>query len=115
RKSRMSMALALAPLMIQLFVIRHEPWIAIILGAIAGAFLASTLSQAAPAAALVTLMIVVRGVQPWHFASSVQPFLWVPFGGFLKMDWATGIALIFQKIFYYGAAIWLLRTAGIRL
>jgi len=115
RKARISMALALAPLLIQLFVIRHEPWIAIILGAIAGALLASALPQAAPAATLITLMIVVRGVRPWHFASSAQPFLWIPFGGFLGMDWATGITLIFQKIFYYGAAIWLLRTAGIRL
>ena len=114
-KAKVSMALAFAPLVIQLFVIRHEPWIAVVLGAIAGAFLASTLPQAALSAALVTLMIIVRGMQPLHFASSAQPFLWVPFGGFLKMDWATGIGLIFQKIFYYGAAIWLLRAAGARL
>jgi hypothetical protein len=60
-------------------------------------------------------MIIVRGLQPFHFAGFAQPFLWIPFGGFLKMDWTTGIALIFQKIFYYGAAIWLLRAAGIRL
>jgi VanZ family protein len=114
-KSRMSIVLALAPLVIQLFIIHHEPWIAIVLGAIAGAFLASAVPHAAPAAALVTLMIVVRGLQPFHFARFAQPFLWIPFGGFLKMDWATGIALIFQKIFYYGAAMWLLRAAGIRL
>jgi len=114
-KSRMWIAPALAPLLIQLFVIHHEPWLAIILGAIAGAVLACALPQAAPAAALVTLMIVVRGVLPLHFARSAQRFLWIPFGGFLNMDWAEGIALIFQKIFYYGAAIWLLRTAGMRL
>jgi hypothetical protein len=114
-KSRMSMALVLSPLVIQLFVIYHAPSFAIVLGAIVGALLAFVLPQAAPAAAAVILMIVVRGLQPFHLASSAQPFLWIPFGGFLRMDWANGIALIFQKIFYYGAAIWLLRAAGVRL
>jgi len=114
-KSRISIGLALAPLMIQLFIIHHEPWIAVVLGAIAGALLAFALPRPAPAAALVTLMIVVRGLQPFHFAGSAQPFLWIPFGGFLAMDWAAGVTLIFQKIFYYGAAVWLLRAAGVRL
>jgi VanZ family protein len=114
-KSRISIGLAIAPLAIQLFVIHHEPWIAIVLGAVAGALLASTLPQATPAAVLVILMIVVRGLQPFHLARSAQPFTWIPFGGFLAMDWATGVAVIFQKIFYYGVAIWLLRSAGLRL
>jgi hypothetical protein len=114
-RSRISIGLALAPLAVQLFVIHQEPWIAIVLGAVAGAILASTLPQAAPAAALLILMIVIRGLQPFHFARSAQPFTWIPFGGFLAMDWATGVALISQKIFYYGAAIWLLRGAGLRL
>ena len=114
-KSRIWIALALAPLLIQLFVIHHEPWIAVVLGAIAGAFLASAFPHPSPVAALVILMTVVRALQPFHFARFAQPFTWIPFGGFLKMDWATGIALIFQKIFYYGSAIWLLRAAGVRL
>lgn len=115
-KSRISIGLTLAPLLVQLFVIRHDPWIAVVLGAIAGALLASALPHAAPAAALVSLMIVVRGLEPFHFAGIAQPFQWVPFGGFLRMDdWTTGVALVLQKVFYYGAAIWLLRAAGLRL
>jgi VanZ family protein len=114
-KSRAWISLALAPLVVQLFVIHHEPWIAIVLGAVAGALLAAILPQAAPAAALITAMIVVRGLQPFQFGHSAQRFLWIPFGGFLAMDWAAGVALIFQKIFYYGAAVWLLRAAGVRL
>ena len=114
-KSVTSIGLAFAPLALQLFIVHHEPWIAVVLGAIAGTLLASTLRQAAVASALVTPMIVVRGVQPFHFARSAQPFLWIPFGGFLAMDWVTGVEVIFQKIFYYGGAIWLLRAAGIRL
>lgn len=110
-----SIGVALAPLALQLFIVHHEPWIAVVLGAIAGALLARTLPRAAAAAVLVTLMIVVRGLQPFHFASSAQPFLWIPFGGFLAMDWVTGVDVIFQKIFFYGSAVWLLRAAGIRL
>jgi hypothetical protein len=113
-KSRISIGLALAPLAVQLFVIYHTPWIAIVLGAVAGTLLASALSQPAAGGALVILMIVVRGLQPFHLARSARPFLWIPFGGFLAMDWAAGVALIFQKVFYYGSAIWLLRGAGVR-
>ena len=114
-KSWTTIGLALAPLALQVFVIHHEPWIAVLLGAAAGVLLVWTLPQAAPAAALVTVMIAVRAVQPFHFAASARPFLWIPFGGFLAMDWVTGVDVIFQKIFYYGSAIWLLRAAGIRL
>jgi glycopeptide antibiotics resistance protein len=110
-----SIGLALAPLALQVFIVHHEPWIAVVVGAIAGAVLACTLRPAAPAAGLVMLMIVVRGLQPFHFARSAQPFLWIPFGGFLAMDWATGVDIIFQKIFYYGSAVWLLCAAGVRL
>jgi VanZ family protein len=109
-------AISVLPLMAQLFIIHHEPWIATILGAAIGAVLAST-SPPAPAqgAAAVLFMIVVRGLEPFHFASMPQPFLWIPFSGFLAMDWTNGVALLFQKAFYYGAAIWLLRSAGVRV
>ena len=37
------------------------------------------------------------------------------FGGLLTMDWQVGIRILLQKLFWYGSAIWLLQTAGMRL
>jgi glycopeptide antibiotics resistance protein len=115
-RSKAAAAALLLPLGAQLFIIHHEPWIATVFGAIIGAAFAVAFPPApAFGAAAVLFMIVVRGLAPFRFASTPQSFLWVPFSGFLAMDWATGVALIFQKAFYYGAAIWLLRFAGVRI
>lgn len=59
------------------------------------------------------VLIVMRGLAPFHFGAP-QHFLWVPFQGFLQMNWQTGILVLLEKIFYYGSAFWLLTAAGVR-
>jgi VanZ family protein len=58
-------------------------------------------------------LILVRGLAPFH-PGAAQPFVWVPFKGFLDMNWQSGILVLLEKIFYYGAAFWLLAVSGVR-
>jgi hypothetical protein len=57
---------------------------------------------------------VIRGLAPFHLGEAHR-FLWIPFQGFLDMNWQTGIETLLEKMFYYGAAVWLLRASGLRL
>ncbi|HVV46532.1 MAG TPA: hypothetical protein VHC72_15065, partial [Bryobacteraceae bacterium] len=38
-------------------------------------------------------------------------FSWIPFTGFLNMQWQQGIVIAAEKFFWYGTAVWLLRRA----
>ncbi len=107
--------LSLAPLGAELLIVHLVPWPATIIGAALGAVLAVFPPVAVAGAIAVILMTVMRGLAPFHFAGTPQPFLWIPFEGFLSMDWETGVSVLLQKVFFYGAAIWLLREAGLRL
>jgi hypothetical protein len=57
--------------------------------------------------------VVVRGLAPFHFSHEAAPFGWTPFGATLDSEWQTGGAILIEKIFYYGTAIWLLGAARI--
>jgi VanZ family protein len=59
-------------------------------------------------------LLVLRGLSPFQFGEA-HPFLWIPFEGFLEMNWQTGIEVLLEKLFYYGAAVWLLRKSGMTL
>ena len=59
-------------------------------------------------------VLLVRGLAPFHFSVEAQTFEWIPFGGFLNTEWQYGVQILLEKLFYYGTAIWLLRTARIR-
>jgi hypothetical protein len=59
-------------------------------------------------------LLVVRGLAPFHLGEAHR-FLWIPFEGFLEMNWQTGIEVLLEKVFYYGSAVWLLRVTGMRL
>jgi hypothetical protein len=71
--------------------------------------------RTALAASLIVLLLIVRGLAPYHWSSVVNPFSWIPFGGFLASDREFGMLTFLRKCFWYGSAIWLLRTAGWRL
>jgi hypothetical protein len=60
-------------------------------------------------------VIAVRGLTPFQFSPTAAPFSWIPFSGFLNMNWQAGIQVIAEKFFWYGTAIWLLRTSGMRI
>jgi len=55
-------------------------------------------------------VLLIRGLVPFH-PGPAHPFVWVPFGGFLSMNWQTGLRVLMEKAFYYGAAVWLLRAS----
>ncbi len=96
---------------LQFLVVTRQPTLSLFLGACAGILvfhLAPTTRLAGP---IFLGFILFRGLAPFHPAG-LHPFSWVPFGGFLDMEWETGIRILFEKGFLYGTAIWLLRRQG---
>jgi len=55
------------------------------------------------------LAILYRGLAPFLFAAQASRFDWVPFQGFLLADWSKDLPVLFSKLFWYGAAVWVLR------
>jgi VanZ family protein len=117
------LGLSLLVIPCQIAIISRQPAPSDLAGAITGFLLFATLGPAivrAPqatrtVAGLFLLLLVLRGLSPFHFSPEVHNFTWTPFGGFLNMDWQQGMIVILEKLFYYGTAIWLLRAAGPRL
>lgn len=60
---------------------------------------------------LLLIAVTVRGLAPFHFGGSRQPFLWIPFIGLLATSWQAAISVLLGKLFQYGAAIWLLSSS----
>jgi VanZ family protein len=102
---------------VQFFVADKQPRQAFVIGAITGVILfllrrSSGPPTATEAWAFLTV-IALRGLAPFHFFSAPQPISWTPFGATLDSEWQTAGAIIVEKVFYYGTAIWLLRTEGL--
>ncbi len=66
-------------------------------------------------AAAAVLLIAVRELDPFHFADTAGPFYWIPFSGFLEATRDSAIRVISGKFFLYGAAVWMVREAGVSL
>jgi VanZ family protein len=121
--ARLWLGISLLVIPCQIGIISRQPAPAELLGAATGFLLFATLAAAivrAPQATRIVsasflLLLIVRGLAPFHFVPQPHYFTWTPFGGFLNMDWQQGMIVILEKLFYYGAAIWLLRAAGLRL
>ena len=60
-------------------------------------------------------VITVRGLAPFHLQRYPTPFIWIPMHTLLSTEWIIGLPTFFEKSFYYGAAIWLYRSAGLTL
>lgn len=121
--ARRWLGIALIVIPCQIAIISRQPAPSDLAGAITGFLLFATLAPAivripqatSKVAGLFLLLLVIRGLSPFHFSREAHYFTWIPFGGFLKMDWQQGMIVILEKLFYYGTAIWLLRAAGSRL
>lgn len=102
-----------------LFISGRQPTPSDLLGAIAGlllfAFRPRMKPVAKPEAWAFLAVVVLRGLSPFHFVPESSGFTWVPFGGVLGTDWQFAVFILLGKIFYYTAAVWLLRAAGMRL
>jgi VanZ family protein len=66
-------------------------------------------------AGLIVSLLILRGLAPYNWSSVANPFSWVPFRGSLAANRDSGLLTLFQKCFWYGSAVWLLRAAGWRL
>jgi hypothetical protein len=110
-------ALALLPL--QFGIMSHNPAPADFIGAALGIaafhYLGGGKKADRAAAAAMLIALTLNGLAPFHFQARTQEFSWIPFIGFLRSDWQFAIQILLRKLFEYGAAIWLLRRAGVRL
>jgi VanZ family protein len=61
------------------------------------------------------LVILLRGLAPYHWNSVAHPFAWMPFSLSLALDREVAMLVFLRKCFWYGSAVWLLRAAGWRL
>jgi VanZ family protein len=123
RPARRWLVISVALVPLQLFIVDRQPVAAAFAGAIAGTLgfaflwpLRKTHRGAwwkATAGAFLAV-IVFRGLAPFHFSPTALPFEWIPFSGFLNMNWQSGIQVIAEKFFWYGTAIWLMRRSGMR-
>ena len=116
--ARLWLAISLLAIPAEILIVFRQPVIAELAGATIGFVLFAVLGRRLPAsvpALFFLLLLIVRGLAPFHFQTNPTAFSWTPFGGFLAMDWRPGMVILLEKLFYYGAAIWLLRAAGLRL
>jgi VanZ family protein len=92
-------------------IIDQRPLPAEMIGAALGAIAWSQLRQPSRwiAAAAFFAAIVLHGLTPFVFVRETQRFSWIPFAGFLHMNWQQGIIMAAGKFFWYGTAVWLLR------
>ena len=61
-----------------------------------------------------TSAVVLRELAPFHFVEQATPFQWIPFVPTLDSERQSAVVIIARKAFDYGAAVWLLRSAGMR-
>ncbi len=102
-------SIILVPL--QFLVVTRQPSMALFLGACAGTLLFHLAPTTRLAGPIFIGLLLFRGLAPFHPAG-FHAFSWIPFGGFLDMEWETGIRILFEKSFLYGTAIWLFRHHG---
>jgi VanZ family protein len=123
RPVRRLLAISVAVIPLQVFVVDRQPLVAAFAGAVVGAAsfallwpMRKTHRQAYwnTTAWAFLAVIVFRGLSPFQFSPAAVPFEWIPFSGFLNMNWQSGIQVIAEKFFWYGTAIWLMRRSGIQ-
>ena len=66
-------------------------------------------------ALLFALVVVLSRILPWHSATMIRPFQWVPFYSLFHGSLTLDIVAFFEKIFLYGTLLVLLVEAGIPL
>jgi VanZ family protein len=104
---------------VQFILVNHYP----VLADFEGPFLAMLIfllcrqARCADCVAGVALLIAaaLRALAPFRLAAFPQPFLWIPFGGFLLNSWQTSVSILLGKLFQYGASVWLLSRSAVGL
>ena len=57
-------------------------------------------------------VVVIQGLEPFHFSATAHSFGWTPFLGFMQGSTEVNIRSLFEKVFSYGALVWLTTRAG---
>lgn len=116
RPARVWLGLSLLLVPAQFLIVGRQPLPAWAIGAATGAVLfgwrGRGLRVRKAEAWAFLLVILARGLSPFHFLAASNGFAWIPFGGLLASDWQAASQVLLEKVFYYGTAIWLLRAAG---
>jgi VanZ family protein len=103
----------------QLLIHHRQPTLGEFAGGVAGAllfhFTQDWKNAIRFAAVATTCFLIFSGLQPMELTPEPQAFNWVPFASMLGMDWYQASDILFTKVFFYGAAIWSLRTSGLKL
>jgi hypothetical protein len=68
-----------------------------------------------PIAALFAVVVVQTRILPLQWALEPKQFQWIPFFGFLHGSMQLNIIAFWQKLYLYGALLWLSVRAGMRL
>ena len=72
-------------------------------------------AAALPMVFLFLAVVVHTRILPWQLAPEPNAFQWIPFYGFLHGSLHFNIITFWQKFYLYGALLWLLVKAGMRL
>jgi VanZ family protein len=103
----------------QLFVAGRQPAPSDLSGAAAGCVCFALLDKSRHAghiaAAGFLFLLLLHGLAPFKVRMEPNVFGWIPFAATLGSEWQFGAFVLVEKVFYYWAAIWALRSAGIRL
>jgi hypothetical protein len=57
-------------------------------------------------------VVVIQALEPFHFSTTPHSFKWTPFLGFMHGSVEVNIRSLFEKVFSYGALVWLVTRAG---
>ena len=71
--------------------------------------------RASLAAGLLGMVVSLQGLEPFRFSETPQSFSWLPFGASFGAEWEPGLVVLLGKLFMYGALLWLIWEAGVRL
>ena len=107
---------AMACLPVRLFIVERSLTLSEVLGAALALLLWSLLPERRRLRAGVVLLasaVVLRELNPFHFAESPNPFSWIPFAATFDSERQPAIVILLRKAFEYGALVWLFRTQGI--
>jgi glycopeptide antibiotics resistance protein len=83
------------------------------LGIVAGWVVLAVLPKRLERTATVWTLIIattVRGLAPFRLSSTPNSFHWVPFEGVLQWSWLSAARILVEKVFFYAALMWALRT-----
>jgi VanZ family protein len=79
------------------------------------AFLSRLQTRAAVIAILFASEVAIEALQPFQFSAVARPFGWIPSGSFMHGSVEVNIRSFLEKVFTYGALVWLIARAGVSL